>query len=187
LLVVFALVALGPWPPARAETPDLRKAREHYRLGKEAYAADRFDDAYREFETGYRLSNRPLFLLNMGHARRRRGDLSEARALYKRFLFLQPDSPYRAEVEALLGQIEEPQRPPEASPPPVRVVPVTIPAAAAAPPMVATVVPPAPPPARTRWWLWAGAAVVAAVVVGVVARGGDSYTRQGSLGTLGAP
>jgi len=188
-LVSFVLMALGPWPPAQAEPADLKKARAHYRLGKEAYAADRFDEAYREFEAGYRLSNRPAFLLNMGHARRRRGDLPEARALYQRFLFLQPDSPYRAEVEAILGQIEEPKRPIETPAPAMLAVPAAIPPPVPRPPLISTAPPPAPPPARTRWWLWAGAggAVIAAVVVGVLATGGDSYTRQGSLGTLGAP
>jgi tetratricopeptide (TPR) repeat protein len=184
--VVCVLAALGTKEASAADPPELRKAREHYRLGREAYAAERFDDAYREFEAGYRLSNRPLFLLNMGHARRRGGNPAEARALYRRFLFLQPDSPYTAEVEALLAQLEEPKPPPPvvmpAPSPVVRVAPVPLP-----PPMVQAAPPPSP--TRTRWWLWAGAggAVVAAVVVGVLARGGDSYTRQGSLGTLGAP
>jgi tetratricopeptide (TPR) repeat protein len=181
-LIVCILTILSR-PDAKAEPAALKQARDHFRLGKEAYAADRFDDAYREFEAGYQLSNRPLFLLNMGHAMRRKGDLPEARTLYRRFLQVQPDSPYRAEVEALLGEIVEVQ-PPAPPPPPPAVVPPPPP-----PAMLRASAPPPPPPSPSRWWLWAGAGtvVVAAVVVGVMARSGDSYTKQGSLGTLGAP
>ena len=191
-LFVFSLAALAP-AALRAEPrepTELRQAREHFRLGKEAYAAERFDDAFREFEAGYQLSNRPAFLLNMGHARRRSGALSEARTLYRRFLLVQPDSPYRAEVEKMLADIDaaQPEPPPLPAPPKVVVAPVIT----APPPALLRAAPPPPEPAahQGRWWLWAGAggAVVAAVVVAVLVRGGgDSYTRQGSLGTLGAP
>jgi len=196
-LFVFLLAALAPaaLQAEPREPAELRQAREHFRLGKEAYAAERFGDAFREFEAGYQLSNRPAFLLNMGHARRRSGALSEARALYRRFLLVQPDSPYRAEVEKMLADIDaaQPEPPPPPAPPKVMVVPPQVVMTPAAPPpaLVRAAPPPAqPPPHHGRWWLWAGAggAVVAAVVVAVLVRGGgDSYTREGSLGTLGAP
>jgi hypothetical protein len=190
-MFVFATQALPALGAEPRETAELRKAREHFRLGKEAYAAERFDDAYREFEEGYQLSQRPLFLLNMGHAKRRAGAAAEARTLYRRFLVAQPDSPYKTEVEAMLAEIDRAL--PEAPPPPVAPKVVVAPAAIPAPPpaMVRAPVAPVPAPASggSRWWVWAGAgAVVASVVaVAVLARGGDSYTRQGSLGTLGAP
>src|SRR3954468_3103346 len=98
-------------PSARAQSAELREARDHFRRGKEAYSAQRFEDAYREFEAGYRLSSRPLFLFNMGHAKRRAGAPGEARALFRRSLELQPDSPQRAEVEAILRELE-PAAPP---------------------------------------------------------------------------
>jgi tetratricopeptide (TPR) repeat protein len=196
-------------PRARAEsgreTAETRQARDHFRRGKEAYAQGRFEDAYREFELGYRLSDRPLFLLNMGHARRRAGALPEARLLYRRFLELQPDSPYRSEVEGILREMDAaaPSPAPTPAPPPAAVVPVTPPPVAVAPPVApppapapALVIPPREPaaeprPASRSWLLWAGAggAVAAAVVVGLVAAasGGDSYTKRGSIGTLGSP
>jgi tetratricopeptide (TPR) repeat protein len=189
-----------------------RQAREHYRRGKDAYAAQRFEEAYREFEAGYRLSDRPLFLLNMGHAKRKAGDLPMAKALFRRFLQLQPDSPHRAEVENLLRDVEaalpapaQPLEPLPAAPP---VVPrtTTPPAPSPAPPVLRVPrpePPPAPPPSvmaapnrppeesppPRRWWLWAGAggAVVAGVLVAVLASGRAGYTKQGSLGTLGSP
>jgi tetratricopeptide (TPR) repeat protein len=190
-----------------------RQAREHYRRGKDAYAAQRFEEAYREFEAGYRLSDRPLFLLNMGHAKRRAGDLPMAKALFRRFLQLQPDSPHRAEVENLLRDVEaalpapaQPLEPLPAAPPVVPRTPPPPPAPSPAPPVLRVPrpePPPAPPPSvmaapnrppeesppPRRWWLWAGAggAVVAGVLVAVLASGRAGYTKQGSLGTLGSP
>jgi tetratricopeptide (TPR) repeat protein len=180
-------------PAALAQSAEVREARELFRRGKEAYAAGRFDEAYREFEAGYRLSNRPLFLFNMGYAKRRAGEAGEARALFRRFLELQPDSPHRAEVESALRELEPPApaapaveaQPPAVSPPPPLLSPPP-------PPSVVAVAPRTPaelPPSPRRWWLWAGAggAVLAGVLVAFLAHGRDSYTKQGSLGTLGSP
>lgn len=198
----------------RAQSAE-RQAREHYRKGRDAYAAQRFEEAYREFEAGYRLSDRPLFLLNMGHAKRRAGDLPMAKALFRRFLQLQPDSPHRPEVENLLRDVEatlpapaqqlEPL--PVAPPVVLRTTPLPAPPAPTPAPLVLRVPRPQPPPAPPpsvmaaptnppeesppprRWWLWAGAggAVVAGVLVAVLASGRAGYTKQGSLGTLGSP
>jgi tetratricopeptide (TPR) repeat protein len=188
VVIMATVMSLGVVsPPAWAQTTD-REARDHFRRGKEAYAAQRFDEAYREFEAGYRLSHRPLFLFNMGHARRRGGDPAEARALFRRFLELQPDSPHRAEVEAILHELEPPAPP---SPAPSKPEPPAL--SLPPPPQSVVAVPPRtsaePPPSPRRWWLWAGAggAVVAGVLVAFLARGRDSYTKQGSLGTLGSP
>lgn len=199
-LLVLAVTATGVVSPpqALAQGAD-RQAREHYRRGKDAYAAERFDDAYREFEAGYRLSDRPLFLLNMGHAKRRAGDLPVARALFRRFLQLAPDSPHRGEIEALLRDIEAALpapaaslEPPSTTPPPPAPPPALRLSQPSPPPPSVVTVPPHPPaesPPPTRWWLWAGAggAVVAGVLVAFLARGKDNYTKQGSLGTLGTP
>jgi hypothetical protein len=210
LVLVLALGAMQAGAAVAAEPTAMpgatEKAREHFRRGQAAYDGGRFGDAYREFEDGYRLSGRPLFLLNMGHARRRAGDPVAARALYLRFLELQPDSPHRAQVEALLREMSAPLAAAPIAPPPAPRAPApsSPPSAVARPPSTPSPalapVPPAaidvraevtsPPPVPGRWWVWvaAGTAVAAAVTVGLIARGGGpSYTRQGSLGTLGAP
>src|SRR5262249_24747627 len=83
-----------------------RQAREHYRKGEGAFAAGRFDEAYKEFESGYALAPRPVFILNMAHAERRRGELRNARALYKKFLVVDPQSKYRPEVEQVLQELD---------------------------------------------------------------------------------
>jgi tetratricopeptide (TPR) repeat protein len=191
----WCATAVAAEPAREKEPPDLRKAREQFRQGQDAYGAGRYDDAYREFAAGYGLSHRPLFLLNMGHARRRSGATSDARALYQRFLQVQPESPYRSEVEAILRELAPAADAGGAAVSPLLSAPAArgepsasaprAPAASLAAPV------PEPEPARPRrWWLWAGAggALVLAAVGGLVlARGGDRGVKQGSLGTLGAP
>jgi tetratricopeptide (TPR) repeat protein len=108
LLLIGLLLALaGPSAVARAaDSAEVKQAREHYKKGDEAFKAGRYDEAFKEFEAGFTLSNRPLFLLNMAHAERRRGELQSARALYKRFLLMEPDSRLRGEVESVLQEID---------------------------------------------------------------------------------
>ena len=207
LAIALALPVTALAPRAHAgDSEQVRKAREHYRLGDEAFKAGRWAEAYEEWEAGYRLSGRPLFLLNMGHAERKRGDLHNARALYSRYLVMEPDSKLRAEVETVIKEIDATLAAEEtaANPP-------AAPAAASppAPPPVAPLpiaVPPPPPDSRgtvnlgtearaaeeerplyTRWWLWAGvgAVVAAGVLTAVLGHHGDSYTKNGSLGTIG--
>jgi tetratricopeptide (TPR) repeat protein len=196
LSLLLALMALAA-PVARAEsagTPaETRRARELYREGKEAYAAGRFVEAYDFFDQGFRLSGRALFLLNMAQAKRRAGALDDARTLCRRFLELEPQSPHRADVEALLREVEGAMG--AAAPPPI----VT----AAPPAVVLAPAPPVetpslvvrrqevaepPPPVYKRWWIWAaGGAAVAALATGLLLASGNAGAHGGSLGTLGAP
>jgi tetratricopeptide (TPR) repeat protein len=185
-LLVLAAPAVQAAP---AEDEGVRAGREHYRKGEEAYNAGRFDDAYREFETGYATTARPAFLLNMAHTERRRGSLRNARALYLKFLLVEPQSKYRDEVQQVVRELDGALAAEEAAAATQRPPPPPLPAAA--PPLVvpAFVESPAPAPRRPlyqRWWAWGavGAVVVAAVVTGVALSGG-SYQKDGSLGTLG--
>jgi hypothetical protein len=195
LVALAAALALGVplAPAAAADPPEVRQARELFRSGEAAFKAGRFQEAYRAWEEGYKLSPRPLFLLNMAHAERRRGELAGARTLYKRYLLMEPETPLREEVEAVLQEIDSAlgAAPPPASaatPPPL----LSPPPVADAPPVVNlqdAAAPAARPPVYKRWWFWTGVGgAVAAGVLGVVLlRGGDSYTRSGSLGTIGMP
>jgi tetratricopeptide (TPR) repeat protein len=148
-----------------------RQAREHYKKGSAAFDAGRFEEAFKEFQAGYELAPRPVFILNMAHAERRRGELRNARALYKKFLLVDPQSKFRGEVEGVLQELDgaiaaeetaaaklQPPAanaapPPGVAPPPVAVAPPPPPAApvpvvatpASAPPPAAP--PPAPEPA----------------------------------------
>jgi tetratricopeptide (TPR) repeat protein len=193
LLVLLAASAVA----APAESEAVRQSREHYRKGDEAYAAGRYDDAYREFDKGYQLAPRPVFLLNLGHTERRRGNLVSARAFYQKFLLIEPQSRYAPEVQQVIQEIDsalaaenasqfpapgasEPVPPlpgPDPRPDPITAVP---PAAVIEQPL------PVVRPLYKRWWVWATAgAVVAAGLTTALLLGRSSYQQEGSLGTLG--
>jgi len=210
-LALGLAVLLGGPPLARSAEPEAeQKARSLYQAGNQAFSAGRYEEAYRQWEEGYRLSARPLFLVNMAHAERRRGELGKARVLYQKFLLVEPQSPLSAEVESVIAEIDA-VLPPEDSP-----APVSPPAAAAAPlepsppldltlPGVVQAEPSAPPlhldravesppeqttrPFYRTWWFWTGigAVVATTVAVGVLAGRQDGPPRHGSLGTVGTP
>jgi tetratricopeptide (TPR) repeat protein len=93
--------------PAHAAEPEaVARARELYKSGERAFKEGKYEEALRDWDTGYQLSNRPLFLLNMGHAERRRGQLANARTLYKRFLLMEPETKLRGEIEGVLSEID---------------------------------------------------------------------------------
>jgi hypothetical protein len=208
LLIAFAFALLAGAPivhPGRsaqaAESEDVRKAREHYKNGDEAFKAGRYEDAYREWEAGFKLSGRPLFVVNMAHAERKRGELRHARALYQRYIVMEPTSKLRPEIEGVLKEIDDAIAAEDAAvkPAPMAAVPPPV----AAPPLALG--PPPPPdnqpvanlnaapasdsPVYQRWWFWTAAgAVTAGVLAAVLLRGGgggSEYTKNGSLGTIG--
>src|SRR5687767_13149538 len=125
LALLTALVALAGFAgDGLAQTgAEVQQAREHFKRGDLAFKAERFEEAYREWESGYKLSGRPLFLLNMAHAERRRGELAGARALYKKYLLMEPTTELRGEVEQVLAEIDSalgpatPEAPPAGDPP----------------------------------------------------------------------
>ncbi len=185
-----------------AETEDeIRRSREHYKKGEEAFAAGHFEEAYSQFESGYGLVPRPLFLLNMAHSERRRGQLTRARALYKRYLLVEPQSKFRAEVESVISEIDAALAADAAAkaasrpPLPVTTLPAAARPVAAAPVALDLATAPvgsrgaaAGGPIYRRWWFWAaGGAVAAAVVAGALLSRGDGYQKAGTLGTLGMP
>jgi tetratricopeptide (TPR) repeat protein len=183
LLAALLVVCLSGAATAQSEDA-VQRAREHYRRGEAAYAAERFDDAYREFEEGYALAPKPAFLLNMAHSERRRGQLRNARALYLKYLLVEPQSKYREEVEQVTAELERAIAAEDAA----RIaaagqLPVS-------PPPIALTAPPMPPPPaeprHSRLWIWA--AVGGVVLAGAAAAfflTRDSYQKSGSLGTLG--
>ena len=123
-------------PSGRSAT--VQRARQHFLAGKHAFENQSYARALREFQAGYALEPRPGFLLNMGHAARRMGQLRDARDYYQKFLASRP-SPAPGEQRAATKLIAEIERelPPE---PPAR-------APAALPPPAARVAAAPPPPA----------------------------------------
>jgi hypothetical protein len=212
-LLLLSQTILLPAPTLAAEADDVQRAREHHKAGDQAFKDGRYLDAYKEWEAGYALSPRPLFLVNMAHAERRRGELKNARTLYRKFLLMEPQSKLRTEVESVLAEIDAaiPEAP-EAAPaspsepavtPPAESTPTTPPPgnllgspnepAVGPPPFVSTSLPadepPTPRPLYKRWWFWTGVGVVAAAAGGAsfFLLRGPGYTKSGSLGTVGAP
>jgi hypothetical protein len=189
-LAVASVLASGTPAPAADTEEMVRKSREHYKKGEELFGAERYAEAYAEFEAGYAMVPRPLFLLNMAHSDRRRGQLRSASALYKRYLVMEPESKFRPEVESVLAEIDRviaaedaaaiARSPmPDLTPAPVV---VSAPAPKPAPPA-------APTPLYRRWWFWAaaGAVVATAVTTTIFLSRDDAYQESGSLGNLGTP
>jgi tetratricopeptide (TPR) repeat protein len=174
-----------------------REARAHYALGQTAFKAGRYDQAVTEFEAGFAALPRPGFLLNIGHAERRRGNLRKARAAYKKFLLVEPTTKLRDDVMALLADLdsaladedhaERAAATASITPPPLPAVPA--PAPAQAPPVTLSVAPPPAPPIYRRPWFWAaaGAVVLGAVTAIYLSQrspADDGFHATGSLGAV---
>jgi hypothetical protein len=108
LIWLSLLVSAGAPRPAAGQkpAPAPESARTHYARGEALFQQGHYAEAHDEFASGYRLSGRPLFIMNMAHARRRQGALGQAEALYRRYLLVAPDSPLRWQVESVLEEIE---------------------------------------------------------------------------------
>jgi tetratricopeptide (TPR) repeat protein len=83
-----------------------QRARRHFLAGKRAFEAKRYAAALKEFEAGYAIDPRPGFLLNMGHAARRLGELKRARDYYLKFLESDPPATDRRATIALVVEID---------------------------------------------------------------------------------
>lgn len=206
VLVMAALCASAG--PAAAEIPSPeREARRHFDEAEAAYKAGRYAQALEKYQAGYAAKPLPGFLVNIAQCQRRLGDLKAARATYREFILVAPDSRLVPEVQQLLRRLDvviadleagKASAQPEAAsgddvdaaelaPPPML---ASDPAGPASP--LATAPAPRDAPAarhsRTRWWLWGG--IAAAAVAGGVAAGlalsapGNTTIRAGSLGTL---
>ncbi len=109
------LLLVGPlWPSATmaaegagaASEDGEQAARRHYSQGEAAFKAGQYDVARKEFEAGYAASRRPGFVLNMAHTERKLGHLRDARALYKKYLLVEPTSKLRDEVRAVINELD---------------------------------------------------------------------------------
>lgn len=98
------LAAVSPASPAAAQDAD-EEARVHFRLGRAYHDSGRFEDAAREFETAYELSQRPQLLYNVFVAYRDAGRLGPAIGALERYLELVPDAQDRESLEARLASM----------------------------------------------------------------------------------
>jgi hypothetical protein len=127
---------------ARAESSDEAEitamAKEHYKLGLDAYKNAKYPEAIKELKKAYLLKRLPALLLNIGATYRKMNDLDNAVYYYKKYLAEAPEAKDRAEVEKTLAELEH-EKPGAGGAPSTA-------AAEPAPPAES----PAPPPA-TEW------------------------------------
>jgi hypothetical protein len=111
--IVSALVAafLCVTPAiARAESSDEAEitamAKEHYKLGLDAYKTGKYPEAIKELKKAYLLKRLPALLLNIGATYRKMADLDNAVYYYKKYLAEAPDAKDRGDVEKTLAELE---------------------------------------------------------------------------------
>jgi hypothetical protein len=158
-------------PGARAEpaSEKVTRAKAHFEAGRALYTLGRYEEAEREFTSGYLLVPKAQFLINLGQVYRRLGRLDKACEMFRRFhAEAPPDDPQRATVDSLLKEVEQtlaehPPAPPPKPPPPAAPAP-SAQSQLAAPTVAAST---APPTVRHRrkWW-------IIPVVGGLARRGG---------------
>jgi hypothetical protein len=209
LAMLTLLVGLRP---ARAEVSAAeREARRDFEEAEISYRGGRYAEAVVKYQSGYAAMPLPGFLVNIAQCQRRLGDLKTARATYREFVLVAPDSRLVPEVEKLIHQLDglitdlasggdgaaaaqigtgadvhasDPSAPP----------PLALAAPGPSSNEAALVASPAPvseaatPRSHARWWLWGGlsaAAVAAGVIAGLaLASSGTTTVHSGTLGTF---
>ena len=205
LAVALALLAAGA--PVRATTPAAPseaevQSRQSFQTAEEHFKAGRFTEALAAYQAGYDRVPLPGFLINIAQCYRRLGDLTRARASYRKFILVAPDSPFVPQVKTLIEELDQLAIDLDGAPRPAAAVGTAPPPAlqahdsettAGAPGPALVAVPAAPAANSTssskhRWWLWGsvGAAVaIAATTTFFVLRTPDANTvHDGTLGTL---
>ncbi|MDB4970536.1 MAG: TonB-dependent receptor [Myxococcales bacterium] len=121
VLTALAAVLLCTTAVARAESGDEAEitamAKEHYKLGLDAYKAAKYPEAIKELKKAYLLKRLPALLLNIGATYRKMHDLDNAVYYYKKYLAEAPDARDRGEVEKTLAEVEK-ERPAGSTPVP---------------------------------------------------------------------
>ena len=112
LYLAFTLAGLMS-SPAAAETPDEEEAgHETARIAGEAglklYSSTRWDEAFEAFQRAESAFHAPTLVLYMGHCKRMRGKLVNARTLYRQVIdeTLRPSAPNQFLTAQLLARGE---------------------------------------------------------------------------------
>jgi len=90
-----------------AEAPISAEAKKHVDAGIALYESGKYEEAIKEFELGYRLSNRPALLFNIARAEAKLGHDENAIAFLRRYLEERPDAP---DATAVLAEIDARER-----------------------------------------------------------------------------
>jgi tetratricopeptide (TPR) repeat protein len=174
-ILAGVLVALAPGPVARAQSnEDVTRARAHYEAGSALYSLGKYDDALREFVSGYQLTHRAEFLVNLGQTYRKLNDAKRALEMYRQYLREAPATdPARTQVADLVAALERDQ--PSTAP--------TAPPAVATPPSQVVATPPPTPISHRRRFVAApiGTALALGALVTASALEGSIAADYGSL------
>ena len=100
-----AAAPTAPTAPAAAEAE--LQARQSFRDAEAHFKAGLFTHALGEYQAGYELMPLPGFLINIAQCYRRLGDLTRARASYRKFILVAPDSPLVPQVKGLIAELDE--------------------------------------------------------------------------------
>lgn len=147
------------------------QARAHFRAGRSLYDLGRFGQAAAEFESAYRLAQRPELLFNAYVAYRDANDLEGAVRSLGAYLDLVPDAPDRVNLQARLASMSEAleqQREREAALEAERNRPAE----------------PPPPPPGPAVWPWVVMGIGSAMVVGGIVTGAAGLTEADALASL---
>jgi tetratricopeptide (TPR) repeat protein len=137
--------------------PDLERAKKLFYQGRQLFDLRRFDQALEKYEAAFEAKALPEFLFNIGQCHRNLDNFDEAIFSFRRFLQLEPETPRREQIEALIAELE--QRKQQAAED-ARRVPLIPPddrgTAGTSRPM------------WKKWWFWTGLAAVAAGTTAIV-------------------
>ena len=90
---------------AHAQTED--RGRLHFQAGASYYEAGDYQDALREFQRAYELSQKPELFYNLSLCHQQLGDLDQASSFLERYLTEVEDVPNRANLERRLENFRE--------------------------------------------------------------------------------
>jgi hypothetical protein len=106
LLLTVSLLAFAGRARAAPSPSDLARAEGLYRQALAHVEHQAYDRALPLLEEGYRLSQLPGFLFNLGQVHRLRGNCAEAVLHYRAFLGADAAGPERADAEYHIGALE---------------------------------------------------------------------------------
>ena len=107
-LSTFVAVALVVSSLAAQAAPNAaeREARRHFAEAEVSYRAGHYAEALAKYQAGYAAVPLPGFLVNIAQCQRRLGDLKTARATYREFVLVAPDSRLVPEVQTLIKELD---------------------------------------------------------------------------------
>jgi len=104
---LFLTTTLGLVATATAHAQDENRARMHFQAGASYYEAGEYEDALREFQRAYDLSNKPELFYNFSLSYQQLGDLENAIEYLRRYLAEVENVPNRGNLERRLENFEE--------------------------------------------------------------------------------